>query len=419
MTALPRLLTIMGSGETAPTMVKVHRGLLERVGPPAVLLDTPYGFQENADDISARAQDYFAKSVGTPIGVASFRSHGVDAVVADTAAARLRDAHYVFAGPGSPTYSLAQWEGSPIPALLADKLATGGAVTFASAAALTLGAVTVPVYEIYKAGHEPRWFDGLNLLEAATGLRAAVIPHFDNAEGGHHDTRFCYLGERRLASLEQSLPEGAFVLGVDEHTGCVLDLDASTMLVVGVGGVTVRAGEHRARFETGTVVPLGALRAAAAGASDVIAPVAAMDEGVGADPPVARSPLLDETHRLDAEFSAARDRPDVTGMVNAILELDRALVAWSADTLQSDEPDRARAVLRSMIVRLGDLAVSGARDPRSVLGPFVDLLLELRAGARAGRDFATSDLIRDRLTAAGVEVRDTPGGAEWHVAGGH
>ncbi len=54
---LPRLLTIMGSGETAPTMVKVHRAVRDRLGPDAsgVLLDTPYGFQRNADDLSARA----------------------------------------------------------------------------------------------------------------------------------------------------------------------------------------------------------------------------------------------------------------------------------------------------------------------------------------------------------------------------
>ena len=77
----PRLLTIMGSGETAPTMVKVHRQLLERVGGgPAVLLDTPYGFQENADDISEKAQAYFAASVGHPIAVARFRSRSVDAL---------------------------------------------------------------------------------------------------------------------------------------------------------------------------------------------------------------------------------------------------------------------------------------------------------------------------------------------------
>ena len=49
------LLVIMGSGETAPTMVKAHRAVFERVraDAPAILLDTPYGFQVNADAISA------------------------------------------------------------------------------------------------------------------------------------------------------------------------------------------------------------------------------------------------------------------------------------------------------------------------------------------------------------------------------
>src|SRR2546430_10964210 len=62
-------------------------------------------------------------------------------------------------------------------------------VVFASAAALTLGSHTVPVYEIYKAGVEPAWVPGLDLVRRATGLPAVLIPHYDNAEGGHHDTR--------------------------------------------------------------------------------------------------------------------------------------------------------------------------------------------------------------------------------------
>ena len=49
------------------------------------------------------------------------------------------------AGPGSPTYALRQWRESLIPKILHEKLISGGAVTFASAAALTLGIATVPV----------------------------------------------------------------------------------------------------------------------------------------------------------------------------------------------------------------------------------------------------------------------------------
>src|SRR5216683_2901823 len=118
---------------------------------------------------------------------------------------------------GGPTYALRQWSGSEIPKLLADKLRHGGCVNFASAAALTLGVATVPVYEIYKVGDDPSWAEGLDLL-SDFGLRVAVIPHYDNAEGGTHDTRYCYLGERRLTVLERELPEDAAVLGVDEHT---------------------------------------------------------------------------------------------------------------------------------------------------------------------------------------------------------
>jgi len=68
-----------------------------------------------------------------------------------------------------------------------------------------------------------------------------------------------------------------------------------------------------------------------------------------------------------------------------------------------------------MIVRLGDLAVTGTRDPRDAVAPFVEALLEVRLAARNARDFAASDRVRDQLVAAGIEVRDTPEGSEWMV----
>ena len=232
---------------------------------PAAILDTPYGFQENADVLSARTAEFFATSVGNPVEVVSFRSRDVDEVTRSTAVARIRAARYLMAGPGSPSYALRQWAGGPIPDALAEKVAGGGVLTMASAAALTLGVVTLPVYEIYKVGEAPHWLEGLDLLGAATGLRAAVVPHYDNAEGGNHDTRFCYMGERRLRILEAMLPEGAFVLGVDSHTALLLDLDAGVASVVGLGGVTVRVDGRSTRFPTGSEVAIGALGEAAGG----------------------------------------------------------------------------------------------------------------------------------------------------------
>ncbi|HEX2849907.1 MAG TPA: hypothetical protein VHN98_05120 [Acidimicrobiales bacterium] len=427
---MTRLLVLMGSGETSPTMVKTHREVLARFGrsPAAVLLDTPYGFQSNADELSARAVAYFADSVGADLRVARYRSAAeIGSVGYESALAQIRAADFVFSGPGSPTYALRQWRGSGVPDLLIDKLRAGGCVTFASAAALTLGVATVPVYEIYKVGSDPEWEDGLDLVGEA-GLRCAVIPHYNNAEGGTHDTRFCYLGEQRLEVMEEALPADCFVLGVDEHTGCVLDLDERTATIVGIGTLTVRAAGRSEVFETGSVLAIEEIVATAArlragtgghttgaafgtaGEAGTPGESARRDAGAAGD-----SVLLAAVTEQEAAFADAVAARDAEGAVQAILDVEAEIHAWSADTNQSDEVDRARATLRSMIVRLGQLAEVGARDPRDVVGPYVESLLAMRSAARADRRFADADAVRDRLVELGVEVRDTPEGTSWNL----
>ncbi len=83
----------------------------------------------------------------------------------------------------------------------------------------------------------------------------------------------------------------------------------------------------------------------------------------------------------------------------------------------SPDLDNARATFRALIARLGETAAAGGADPRAALEPFVGALLELRARARDARDWTTADLIRERLTAAGVEVRDGPDGTSWVLSG--
>ena len=99
------------------------------------------------------------------------------------------------------------------------------------------------------------------------------------------------------------------------------------------------------------------------------------------------------------------------------LELEQAIVDWSADTEELDGIDRPRATLRRMVTRLGEVAVAGTRDPRELVSPFVDALIELRNRARKERAWALADDLRDRLVAAGIEVHDTPEGTVWLLAG--
>ena len=152
---LPRLLVIMGSGETAPTMTVPHRRVFERLAEAtgdqinAVLLDTPFGFQENVNELAAKTTDYFRDATGRQVEIAGLArtDHG-DVVAIETAIAKIRSADWLFAGPGSPTFALRQWKDTAVPIAISEKLQSGGAIVFSSAAALTLGRKTIPVYEI-------------------------------------------------------------------------------------------------------------------------------------------------------------------------------------------------------------------------------------------------------------------------------
>jgi len=410
MSTTARILAIMGSGETSPTMVKTHRQLIGRLTQPnAVVLDTPYGFQENAPELALRAVEYFDVSVNTvisPLGLT--RMIDADPLVVQQGLSALTDADYVFAGPGSPTYALRQWKNTQVSHILHEKLQRGGIVTFASAAALTLGTRTVPVYEIYKCGEEPYWLEGLNLL-SELGIPAVVIPHYNNAEGGHHDTRFCYLGEARLRMLEQLLDEGEYVLGIDEHTGIVIDLNERTAEVVGNGVVTLRVKGNSTTFASGEVLSLEQLQNPTVAPSATPPPLAAIQEV----PEVVATSLVAVAQQRRDEFESALAAGDANGATRAILELENDIKLWSADTLTGTDADSAREVLRSMIVKLGTAATGGLEDPRERVAPYVEALLAIRKIVRAEKRFDLSDIVRDALALAHIEVRDTPDGVEW------
>jgi len=303
-----------------------------------------------------------------------------------------------------------------MPAALAEIVRRGGSLVMGSAAAVTVGSASLPVYEIYKVGDEPRWLDGLDML-SVIDLDVAVIPHYDNSEGGHHDTRFCYLGEKRLAMLEDELPASAHVIGVDEHTGLIIDIDAGTATVIGNGTVTVRIRGASTVYESGRVLPVDALRDPARGSVSVSsapsAPIGRDADASSTDASGGSLSLADDVAGAESEFDIALAAGDSARAVRATLDLETSIRNWSADTLQSDAMDRAHAALRSMIVRLGDAAVKGLADPRDALAPVMNVLIELRGAVRADKRYDLSDLIRDRLGAIGIEVRDTPDGPVW------
>ena len=142
----PRILAFMGSGETAPTMVTPHRDIVARLGdvpPRAVLLDTPYGFQENGPEITQKAVEYFAKR-----RAAHHRRRRLSGPLAADPAQRTAPGPRrapcracapptsSSRGPGQSVVRALRLAGlAELPEALATRLTDGAALVFASAAA--------------------------------------------------------------------------------------------------------------------------------------------------------------------------------------------------------------------------------------------------------------------------------------------
>ena len=67
------------------------------------------------------------------------------------------------------------------------------------------------------------------------------------------------------------------------------------------------------------------------------------------------------------------------------------------------------------ILGLKEADSGGGKEREEAFGKVVDMVLDLRAKAKAAKDWATSDRIRDELAAAGFEVNDTKDGSVWRL----
>jgi hypothetical protein len=407
------LIVLMGSGELTSTMVEVHKDVIARTGREtrAFFLDTPAGFQLNADQLSGKAVEYFRSRINHPMGVASFKSAAISRGEAERAFADLRGADYVLVGPGSPTYAVKQWMKSPIPDILYSMIERGGCLVAASAAALTVGKFTMPVYEIYKVGSELHWVEGMDIL-GKFGFNHVVIPHWNNAEGGTHDTRFCFVGGARFDALVSLLPDETGIIGLDEHTACIIDLGEGIVQIRGIGSVTIRQGGGERIFNRGEQFPLDILLRGEGLERRV--PAAQKVDGAVAPTEETGSSFWEAVHAIEDSFNASIET-DSAAAVTAILELDGLI--WKAKKDLEDEEliSQAREIFRELIVMIGVRLSAGPSDLKSRLSPLVNEMILLRESFRKNRQWTAADAIRDCLTRAGIVLEDTPEGARWRM----
>ena len=121
---------------------------------------------------------------------------------------------------------------------------------------------------------------------------------------------------------------------------------------------------------------------------------AAMDDDLGT--PAAVAVLYDAVREGNRQLAAGEDATATSRSVRAMLDV------LGLDPLDPSWPSSGG----------DDSKLTGAVDA------LVATLLEQRAEARANKDFAAADAIRDTIKAAGIEVEDTPSGPRWSLASG-
>lgn len=85
--------------------------------------------------------------------------------------------------------------------------------------------------------------------------------------------------------------------------------------------------------------------------------------------------------------------------------------------LNAEDLSKLRHLFDTMLVDLLGIK-TGTDEAGANIKPFegaVDLLMDIRKNAKEQKDWATSDLIRDKLSALGFNVKDTKQGAEWSL----
>ncbi|WP_315071573.1 cysteine--tRNA ligase [uncultured Microbacterium sp.] len=125
------------------------------------------------------------------------------------------------------------------------------------------------------------------------------------------------------------------------------------------------------------------------------------------------------SQNLPAAFAAAMD--DDLGVPQALAVLHETVRAGNA-ALDAGEDTAALDALRAVLAMTSVLGLTPTSDAKtgaseSALDALVQTMITQRAQARADKDWAAADRIRDAIAAAGITLEDTPAGTHWSIDG--
>jgi hypothetical protein len=335
-------IAFLGSGETSLAGGRIFESLARLIPDPLriAVMETTAGFELNSFQVAGRVAEFLQvrlQNYKPTIDVIPARKKGTEFSPDNLEILKpLLTANIIFMGPGSPSYAVRQLKDTLAWDIIRARHRLGATLIFASAATISIGAWALPVYEVYKVGEDVHTKRGLDLF-ADYGMNLSFVPHWNNADGGIDlDTSRCFFGMERFEQWRSLLPTDNIVVGLDEHSGVILDFEAACCEVSGVSSVSVLKSNGMDIHPAGVKFPLGEL--------GQFIPPSPVEHGI---------------------------RPDVWEMV---------IHAAKVETEEDAPPPEALA------------------------------LLEERKVARAQKDFAASDKLRDQISALGWVVQDSKEG---------
>ncbi len=123
---------------------------------------------------------------------------------------------------------------------------------------------------------------------------------------------------------------------------------------------------------------------------------------------------------LSACYEAMDDDLNTPQVIAQLFEACKIINAASdgLTKLSQDDIAKLRHLFDVFLIEILGMKIGAENDNASATKAYegaVDLLMEIRKNAKAQKDWATSDLIRDKLASLGFDVKDTKNGVEWSL----
>lgn len=176
---------------------------------------------------------------------------------------------------------------------------------------------------------------------------------------------------------------------------------------------TIRFFMMQAHYRSTLDITTDALNAAEKGLQRLTDALALMEKL-----PTAPASSFNVQELTDSFYTAMNDDFNAPILISYLFEAAKRinLINDGKDTISAGDLHLLKTEMHSFLEDvLGIRAVEESNNDSSKLDPVMELVLELRQQARENKDWTTSDKIRDKLTAAGIVVKDGKDGATWQV----